>query len=98
LSPDDAARVKHFECGASIFGKGVKLRRLLRRTGFSARDVLCVGDEMRDYDAAQETGMDFVGVAWGYTAPAALQHYSDAPLVTSAAEILDVVRRRAARR
>ena len=37
-----------------------------------AESVLCVGDEMRDAEAAKELGLDFAAVAWGYTNPAQL--------------------------
>jgi phosphoglycolate phosphatase len=73
LGPACAGRFDHFECGASIFGKPAKFRRVVRRAGVAAAETLCVGDELRDHEAARAARLDFGAVAWGYTAPEALQ-------------------------
>lgn len=76
LGERNVALVRHFECGASMFGKKAKFRKLLSMTGIAPQQVLCVGDEIRDAQAAQAAGLDFAGVSWGYTKPAALAPYS----------------------
>lgn len=68
----EARRFRHFACGASLFGKGKRLRALIRDAGFEPQAVLYVGDEIRDHDAAREAGCDFAAVAWGYTRADAL--------------------------
>lgn len=68
-----AALVSHFDCGAAIFGKHRKFRRVARRFGVKPADTICIGDELRDIDAARAAGMDSGAVAWGYAFPAALQ-------------------------
>lgn len=73
LGEKAAALFHYYECGASIFGKRRKLRRLLAASGMPRDRVLCVGDEIRDIQAAHAERVDFAAVAWGYTAPAALQ-------------------------
>jgi phosphoglycolate phosphatase len=60
------------ECGTSLFGKAQQLRNILKRFRGRADDVLYVGDETRDADAAREAGLDFVAVSWGYTNGSAL--------------------------
>ncbi|AYG96329.1 HAD family hydrolase [Brevundimonas naejangsanensis] len=67
-----AASIDHFDCGASLFGKAAKFRALLKRTGVAASDALCVGDEIRDIEAARDAGTAAGAVAWGYTLPEAL--------------------------
>jgi len=67
-----AAMIDHFGCGASIFGKRRKLRQALAEFDFAPRQVLCVGDEIRDAQAAAALGLDFAGVAWGYATRTAL--------------------------
>jgi phosphoglycolate phosphatase len=66
LGPQLIARFSHLACGISVFGKAAKLRRLARRQG-RPDDVLFVGDELRDADAASAAGIAFGAVAWGYT-------------------------------
>jgi phosphoglycolate phosphatase len=76
LGERNASLVRHFECGASMFGKKAKFSKLLQVTGLAPQQVLCVGDEIRDAQAARAAGLDFTGVAWGYTKPEALAPYS----------------------
>ena len=66
LGPETTALVAQFECGASIFGKPPKLRKVLRRCGIPPERAIYVGDEIRDADAAKATGMAFGAVSWGY--------------------------------
>ena len=53
--------------GAGLFGKATALRVLLRRQGIQASDLLYVGDELRDLEAARAAGVRFAAVGWGYT-------------------------------
>jgi phosphoglycolate phosphatase len=68
-----AALVARFACGASLFGKAVKIRALLRAARTDARATLLVGDEARDVAAARAAGIDSAAVAWGYTDAAFLR-------------------------
>ncbi len=70
---DDAALFTQFECGAALFGKRRRLRRVVQGSGVPGERVLCVGDEVRDIDAAHAEGLDFGAVGWGYAKPEALQ-------------------------
>lgn len=64
--------VSQFNCGASVFGKAGKFRKVLKAQGVKPSETLSVGDEIRDLDAAREVGMRTGVVCWGYTAPEAL--------------------------
>jgi len=68
-----AARVPHFKCGASLFGKAAKLKQLLVETQTARDQAIYVGDEIRDVEAARQAGVAFGGVRWGYTEPEALR-------------------------
>ena len=67
-----AAMIDHYGCGASLLGKRRKLREALAAFDLPPAQVLCVGDEVRDAEAAAGLGLDFAGVAWGFATPAAL--------------------------
>jgi phosphoglycolate phosphatase len=67
LGPDTAALFRYWECGASLFGKASKLRKLVRASGHANDVVIYVGDEIRDVDAAREARIAFGAVAWGFT-------------------------------
>lgn len=66
LGPDNAALFERFECGASLFGKAPRYRRVLRKTKIAPSDVLSIGDETRDVAAAKKVGVHSGAVLWGY--------------------------------
>ena len=68
-----ASLIARFDCGAALFGKHWKFRRVARRLGVKPSETICIGDEIRDIEAAGAAGMDSGAVAWGYALPAALQ-------------------------
>ncbi|WP_375465264.1 HAD hydrolase-like protein [uncultured Methylobacterium sp.] len=92
LGPASAARIDHVACGAALFGKARRLGTLLRRVGVAAADVLCVGDEIRDLEAARAVGCAFGAVTWGYTSAAALEAAEPDFLFRAPADIPLVVR------
>jgi len=69
LGDENAALFSDYDCSAALFGKARKFRRVMKRAGVAPEQVLAVGDESRDLDAARATGIDFAAVTWGYTAP-----------------------------
>jgi phosphoglycolate phosphatase len=76
LGPRNAALVRHMECGAAVFGKRRKLRKVLRAAGVRPAAALCIGDEIRDLHAARAEGIPFGAVTWGYTKGDALRALS----------------------
>ncbi len=72
LGPDSAGLIGRYACGAALFGKARRFRAVLRDSGVSPADVLCLGDELRDHHAARQAGLAFGAVTWGYTRAEAL--------------------------
>jgi phosphoglycolate phosphatase len=70
---DLAALFSYFDCAASLFGKPAKFRRVIRRAGVGPADVIAIGDEIRDIEAARAVGIACGAACWGYAAPAALR-------------------------
>ena len=65
IGPELLPLFLHLDCGASMFGKAAKLRKMVRRAGVSAAETIYLGDEVRDAEAARSAGVDFGAVAWG---------------------------------
>jgi phosphoglycolate phosphatase len=82
-----ASLITRFDCGAAVFGKHWKFRRVARRLGATPAETICIGDEIRDIEAARAAGMDSGAVAWGYALPAALQAAGPTHLFNSVEEI-----------
>ncbi len=68
-----AALFSHFDCGASIFGKARKFRRVVKRAGFTPGAVIAIGDEVRDIEAARSAGIACGAVRWGFASAEALR-------------------------
>jgi phosphoglycolate phosphatase len=73
LLGEAAAHISWFDCGASIFGKAAKFRRVVGRAGVPPSQVISIGDETRDIEAARAIGIACGAVSWGYAAPAKLR-------------------------
>lgn len=91
LGPANSARVTAFDCGASLFGKAGKLRRLAKRFGVPGTQVLCVGDDSRDIDAAHKAGLKVAAVSWGYANEKALRSANPDYIVHSIDELAGVL-------
>jgi phosphoglycolate phosphatase len=72
LGAENAQLIRYYECGVSLFGKAARFRRVLRRSGTPASAAICIGDEIRDLEAARRVGIDFGAVTWGFTKPESL--------------------------
>lgn len=75
LGPENAALFSQYNCSAALFGKAGKFRRVMKRAGLKPHQVLAIGDEVRDLNAARAAGIDFAAVTWGYTAPEKLRTF-----------------------
>lgn len=87
LGEENAALIQHYGCGASLFGKRPLLRKVLRASGVPPEAALCIGDEIRDLDAARAEGISFGAVTWGYTHGEALQSLSPDEVFTSVEDL-----------
>jgi phosphoglycolate phosphatase len=90
LGAKTAPLVSQLECGASLFGKASKLRRVLKRAGVLGPQALYVGDEIRDAEAARAAGVPFGAVSWGYTRLDALRAHTPARVFERVEDLADV--------
>lgn len=77
-----------------ILGKGIELRRILREHKLSGTEVLFVGDETRDVEAAKVAGVFVAGISWGYSARSTLEATNPDVLIDSLAELSQFLAKR----
>lgn len=53
-------------CGKSLFGKDVALKSLISKNELNPDNIVYVGDEIRDIQAARKARIKSLAVAWGY--------------------------------
>lgn len=51
--------------GSSVFGKDKALKRLLKNNNYERTASWMIGDEMRDIEAGNKSGLNTIGVTWG---------------------------------
>lgn len=73
LGEAGSARVRYYACGAGLFGKRTKFRKVLGWAGVTAAQALAIGDEPRDIEAARGEGLASGAVSWGYATPELLR-------------------------
>jgi phosphoglycolate phosphatase len=88
LGPAHEGRIAHYACGAPLFGKRSRFRRVLRAARTPPEAAFAVGDELRDLEAARAEGIPFGAVAWGYATPEALKLGGAAEVFAAPADIL----------
>jgi len=90
LGPENVALFECFACNASVFGKARKFRRVVKSLRLKPADVIAIGDECRDIDAARKAGIACAAVSWGYAAPELLKASGPNLMVETPAEILEL--------
>ena len=74
-----------------LLGKARPIRRLLRAGRLAVRDVLYVGDEVRDIEAARQAGVAVAAVTWGFNAKELLARHAPDHLIEYPEELLRVL-------
>lgn len=100
-SSNSAANIDHFlerygiqglfafvQSGASLFGKGWRLKLALRRYHLDKENVLYVGDEVRDIDTARSAGVEAAAVTWGVNSRDLLTSHQPDHLIEKPAQLL----------
>lgn len=76
---------------SSIWGKHICLNKLLLQNGISRDDIIYIGDELRDIDAAKKLGVKVAAVTWGYNSAKALKKLKPDYLFHSPSDLLNLI-------
>ncbi|MBA4384321.1 MAG: hypothetical protein C0410_06265 [Anaerolinea sp.] len=89
---DDLYNLFHlFEDKVSLFGKPAALRRIIRKSGLDRSEMLAIGDEVRDVEAAKKVNIPFGAVTWGFSSEDAMASHSPEHTFTEMSQIVDLV-------
>ena len=91
IGAETAGLIGEFACGAKLFGKARVFRGVVRRARAAPAQTICIGDEIRDGEAAHDAGLAFGAVSWGYNTPEALARTAPEHVFSAMEEIVDVV-------
>lgn len=82
---------EHIQCGTSLFGKGRLLRKCARHFNVPLHDIIYVGDETRDIEAARDAGTLSLSVTWGFNSRDLLERSRPDFLVNHPEELVHLV-------
>jgi phosphoglycolate phosphatase len=91
LQQYDLQIFEFIKSSSKLLGKGSVIRKMLKEFQLTPSDVLFVGDEMRDIEAAQETGIHMAAVTWGYNSHSAIQALEPDYLIESPSQIISLL-------
>ncbi len=70
-----------------LFGKGRALRRIMRAERIRPAQVVYIGDEVRDMEAARSVGVTAVAATWGFQSEDVLRASGPAHVAASPGEV-----------
>lgn len=80
-----------FIYSGTTFGKHKVINRWLKKQKISSEQVVYVGDEIRDIDAARKTRIKVIAVGWGFNSYAALAAHNPDFLIESPQELIGAI-------
>jgi phosphoglycolate phosphatase len=94
LGQENAGLIKYYACGARLFGKTAKIKKVVRQSGIPCQQTICIGDEIRDLHAARAAGTAFGVVSWGYANPESFKPLSPEEVFSSMSDIAEKLTRK----
>ena len=73
-----------------FWGKNHGLKKLILQKGYAPRDILYIGDETRDIEAARKSGIKVAAVTWGYNSSEVLKSFQPDYVLHSPQELLEL--------
>ena len=80
-----------FIYSGSTFGKHKVINKWLKTENINPEQVVYVGDEIRDIDAAKKTGIKVIAVGWGFNSPQALAAQNPNFLIERPQELIEII-------
>ncbi len=76
----------------NLFGKPAAFKNLLRSHKFNPQDVIYVGDEVRDIEAARKNNVECIAVTYGFNTKEILEKNNPTYVANSPQDIVKIIR------
>ncbi len=76
------------QAGTGLFNKGTKIKKLIAREGLKKDEIVFVGDEIRDIEAARKNNLTAIAVTWGLNSREGLEAARPDFVVGTAVELV----------
>lgn len=91
LSKNELNYFDFIQSSDSLFGKARYLNTILKKSKLQAKDVVMIGDEIRDVEAAQQVGIESVAVCWGFNSEELLETQKPNHLLDTPQQLLELL-------
>lgn len=75
----------------SLFGKDKIIKKIIKKYNFDPQEIVYIGDETRDVEAAKKCGLISVAVTWGFNDREVLEKLKPDYLVDKPEELLSIL-------
>ena len=79
------------DSGTTLFGKHRVIKKYLKSENIQPEEMVYVGDETRDINAAKKAKVKAIAVTWGFNSREALSQYQPDALVDQPQELIEVI-------
>lgn len=90
LQKNKITAIDFFHTEKNLFGKGKVLSKVIKQKKLDKKEVLYVGDEVRDIEAAHSAGIKVIAVTWGFNSKQRLEKSNPDFLVSSTNELISI--------
>lgn len=77
--------------GRAVFGKSRLLKKMMKEKNIPRKDLIYVGDEIRDVEAAKKARIKVIAVSWGYNTKTALSKSYPDHIIENPEELKDII-------
>ncbi len=77
--------------GTTLFGKHRVIKKYLKSENIQSEEMVYVGDETRDINAAKKAKVKAIAVTWGFNSREVLSEYQPDALVDQPQELIEVI-------
>lgn len=81
----------YIHCGSEILGKSVAISNFIKENGWKKEESIYVGDELRDLEACQKSGVKMIGVSWGLNTTEILKKRGADFIASKPSKILKII-------
>lgn len=83
----------YIKCEPNVLEKAKLISRFLKENNLGKKEVIYIGDEIRDIEACRSVGIQVVSVTWGFNDIDSLQKLKPDFLVKKPAQILELLKK-----
>ncbi|MBO9130926.1 HAD-IA family hydrolase [Bacillus sp. 165] len=91
LENNQINHVEEILCSSKIFGKDKIIKKFLHTRKLDKSEVIYIGDEVRDIEACEKSGVPIIWAGWGYDAIELVQKKNPDYMAHSPQEVLNIV-------